>query len=97
MHIRVIEIPQAFSLRFCILQVIKNWRCRRPGNEANVHTPVNFACNRAYTILCSFFVTLNGSAANIREALRLGLNSPQCVKDMMVHSLASYPSVCHLQ
>jgi len=24
----------AFSLHFCILQAIKNWRCRRPGNEA---------------------------------------------------------------
>jgi len=29
------EIPQAFSLRFCILQSIKNWRRRRPGNEAS--------------------------------------------------------------
>jgi len=27
-------IPQAFSLRFCILQAIKNWRYGRPGNEA---------------------------------------------------------------
>jgi len=28
----------AFSLRFCILQAIKNWRRRRPGNEAR-HCP----------------------------------------------------------
>jgi len=27
----VMKIPQAFSLRFCILQAIKNWRRRRPG------------------------------------------------------------------
>jgi len=26
----------AFSLRFCILQAIKNWRRRRPGNEARM-------------------------------------------------------------
>ena len=32
------EIPQAFSLRFCInvLQVMKTWRRRRPGNEARL-------------------------------------------------------------
>ena len=28
----------AFSLRFCILEAIKNWRRRRPGNEANFGT-----------------------------------------------------------
>ena len=31
------KIPQAFSLRFCILQAIKTWRRRRPGNEASIH------------------------------------------------------------
>jgi len=30
------EIPQAFSLCFFILEAIKNWRYRRPGNEAPV-------------------------------------------------------------
>ena len=25
---------QAFPLRFCILEVIKNWMVERPGNEA---------------------------------------------------------------
>ena len=29
------EIPQAFSLHFCVLQAIKNWRCRKPANEAS--------------------------------------------------------------
>jgi len=29
------EIPLAFFLRFCILQAIKNWRCRRPRNKAS--------------------------------------------------------------
>ena len=28
------KIHQAFSLRFCILQAIKNWSWGRPGNEA---------------------------------------------------------------
>ena len=28
------QIPQAFPLYFCILQAIKNWRCRRPWNES---------------------------------------------------------------
>jgi len=28
------EIPLAFSLHFCILQAIKNWRYRRPRNKA---------------------------------------------------------------
>ena len=26
----------AVSLRFCILEAIKSWRCGRPGNEASV-------------------------------------------------------------
>ena len=30
------SFSQAFPLRFCILQVIKNWRLERPGNEAIV-------------------------------------------------------------
>ena len=29
----------AFSLRFCILQAIKNWRLERPGNEASCSLP----------------------------------------------------------
>ena len=29
-----VKIHQAFSLRFCILQAIKNWSRGRPGNEA---------------------------------------------------------------
>ena len=28
------KIPQAFRLRFRILEAIKSWRCGRPGNEA---------------------------------------------------------------
>ena len=28
------RLQYAKTLCFCILQAIKNWRCRRPGNEA---------------------------------------------------------------
>ena len=31
----MVKIHQAFSLCFCILQAIKNWSRRRPGNEAS--------------------------------------------------------------
>ena len=30
----VMKFPRLFSLRFRILQAIKNWRCRRPWNKA---------------------------------------------------------------
>ena len=30
------KMDQAFSLNFCILQVIKNWTVGRPGNEAKI-------------------------------------------------------------
>jgi len=30
---------------FCILQAIKKWRCRRPGNEANMTTVVAECCH----------------------------------------------------
>ena len=30
------KMNQAFPLRFCILQVIKNWMAERPGNEARI-------------------------------------------------------------
>ena len=40
------EIPQVFSLRFCILQAIKNWRRRRTGNEAKR--------NEGWTFIVSF-------------------------------------------
>ena len=31
-----LKFSQAFPLNFCLLQVIKNWKQERPGNEANV-------------------------------------------------------------
>ena len=30
------EIPHAFSLHFCTLEAIKNWRCGRPENEVTL-------------------------------------------------------------
>ena len=38
--------PGAFSLHFCILQAIKNWRCRRPANKANNHIIGKLQCWR---------------------------------------------------
>ena len=35
-HHRTCDKTQAFPLHFFILQAIKNWRMKRPGNEANV-------------------------------------------------------------
>ena len=32
------SFSQAFPLRFCILQAIKNWRREQPENKANTHT-----------------------------------------------------------
>ena len=32
------SFSQAFPLRFCILQVIKNWRLERPGDKATFWT-----------------------------------------------------------
>ena len=31
-------MDQAFPLRFCILQAIKNWMVERPGNEDRQHS-----------------------------------------------------------
>ena len=43
------KIPQAFPLRFCILQAIKNWRCRRLGNEASV-------CGQDYRLMMPLYL-----------------------------------------
>ena len=38
--IYMIKCSQAFPLRFCTLQAIKNWTVGRPGNKATAHTGV---------------------------------------------------------
>ena len=50
------KMEQAFPLRFCILQVIKNWTVGRPGNKANqtplYHSHMNntkFMADNTYT------------------------------------------------
>ena len=46
------KMDQAFPLYFCILQVIKNWTVRRPGNEVLVYLyrcPQREACDMTYS------------------------------------------------
>ena len=42
----VMKFPRPSPSIFCILQVIKHWRCRRPGNEAtNTWSGHTYACS----------------------------------------------------
>ena len=38
-HMRKMDQVYMYPLHFCILQVIKNWMVRRPGNEAKISVP----------------------------------------------------------
>ena len=46
------KIHQAFSLRFCILQAIKNWSWGRPGNEAKLAARPS-SCTKILRSTCS--------------------------------------------
>ena len=52
------KIPLAFSLHFCILQAIKNWRCRGPGNKGRLcFTAILLYLRELNSLLISILLT----------------------------------------
>ena len=64
------KVDQAFPLRFCILQVIKNWVVRRPGNKTNayLHTLPN-AHSITFQILMTQFILHQQTTKRVKHLL----------------------------
>ena len=54
-------LPQDFFLRFCILQVIKNWRWGRPGNETTESPGLRLGCIWEQGCLLSVSISYQGA------------------------------------